>query len=1075
MGTKVQSKSYLPGFYSMRDFNEDSNGCSWPLYYGDKTLTNGQYYNSFFPRAIADAYPEYDKDRLKRTMLEHEAIFHNQVSELHRLYRIQRDLMDEVKKKELQKDQVPTGPSLSSSLLASQITSEVAHKCHIPNFPVANSVCGRPSISGVEDAHSRLSSLKGSSIQAGPFLSQNGVNLKDVEVLECRPTKVRRKMFDLQLPADTYIDIEEAEEFRNDTASSFSTYLPNGNGKIEPESGGKPFRNGVGKTSCHRDGSKSDACSKGKSCLADLNEPVEIEETNGSAHSHFVRHDHYHTGHELLAKPKPELLGFPKDISVNSHRQSDNRPITNLHVENNENARGIFSHVLEAGHSNGNSKSISQSFQPQKLPVPYQQVQVLFEKAHDPPTFSLTDRSKADFSRDRMLQSFEVSGRNHEISKNSYPESNMISKVSLNLFASSDTVNPWSHSISSLEKPSSSLNQKSLSVQTHPSLNSYGPYGKSSGISPHSNESFSEKRQESSNSKLNPAFGSEISHRNGFHYGSSSGSKELGVQLLSTSYGSNVGKVVSEQFPTHGSTMPYNCPNGVDMKSAIDVNLNVVLSNNSSNMPVTQRGPQIDLRRKHEDHLPGLQWLRAKPACKNEAISARRDLNLNVGESIFFQSSSKKSTNKNETGNGFSQIFTQNVKSISSSNNADANRSEISECLHDKRILGVPIFEKHYVSENESSFTSPYVSGSQPSEGEAENKGRNMLLDINLPCDVSLDASQDNVAENSAIEKEADMKISSFGHQIDLNSCAVEDEASFILNVPSTGRKMTGGIDLEAPLIPEPEDVIHGEELSEKAHDLPLVSAESRDESLQDGPMKSAAEAIVAISSSGHCSHLDDVNCNSSETSTTDPLNWFAETVSSFGKDLDSKLEAISRDKDGGRDESSLEEIDSFESMVLRLAETKEEDYMPEPLVPENFKVEETGSTSLLTIRTRKGQGRRGRQRRDFQKDILPGLASLSRHEVTQDLQTFGGLMRATGHSWNSGLTRRNCGRGRRRSMTTSPPASATATSRTPLMQQLNNTELGLDDGSLTGWGKTTRRPRRQRCPAGNLPSLALT
>ena len=79
MGTKVQSKSYLPGYYSMRDLNEDSNSCSWPHYYGDKTLTNGQYYNSFFPRVIADAYPGYDKDVLKRTMLEHEAIFKNQV------------------------------------------------------------------------------------------------------------------------------------------------------------------------------------------------------------------------------------------------------------------------------------------------------------------------------------------------------------------------------------------------------------------------------------------------------------------------------------------------------------------------------------------------------------------------------------------------------------------------------------------------------------------------------------------------------------------------------------------------------------------------------------------------------------------------------------------------------------------------------------------------------------------------------------------------------------------------------------------------------------------------------------
>lgn len=63
----------------MRDLNEDSNSCSWPLYYGDKTLTNGRYYSSFFPRTIANAYPGHDKDVLKRTMLEHEATFKTQV------------------------------------------------------------------------------------------------------------------------------------------------------------------------------------------------------------------------------------------------------------------------------------------------------------------------------------------------------------------------------------------------------------------------------------------------------------------------------------------------------------------------------------------------------------------------------------------------------------------------------------------------------------------------------------------------------------------------------------------------------------------------------------------------------------------------------------------------------------------------------------------------------------------------------------------------------------------------------------------------------------------------------------
>ncbi|XP_022776803.1 LOW QUALITY PROTEIN: uncharacterized protein LOC111318296 [Durio zibethinus] len=1079
MGTKVQSKSYFPGYYSMRDLNEDSNSCSWPHYYGDKTLTNGQYYNGFFPRAVVDAYPGYDKDLLKRTMLEHEAIFKNQVYELHRLYRIQRDLMDEIKKKELQKNRVHIEPSLSSSPLASQITTEDAHKWHIPSFPVANSLCGRPSISGVEDSHSPLSSKKGSSIQAGPFLSQNGGNSKDIEVLECRPTKVRRKMLDLQLPADEYVDTEEAEQFRDDTASGMSSYLPNGNGKIGPESGGKLLHGDGGKNDCQGDASRSDSFLRGKNSLADLNEPVQIEETDGSAYSHFLGHDPYHGGCELSPKPKQELLGLPKDISVNSHHQSDNRFGNKIHVENNGHARGFFSRVLESGHNISNSKSISQGFQLQKLPVSSPQVQVPFEK------FMILQRFCYLIKARQISQEKEwfglVSERNLEISNSCHPESIMTSNVSsLNPFASSDLVKPWSHSVSTCEKPSNSLSQKSVSVQTHPFFNSSGPLSKSSVISLQSNGIFGEKWQVSSNSRLNPGFGSELSNQNGL---SSSGSKEPSIHFPSINYYylncNNDSKGVSEHFTTNGSTKPYSCSNSVDMKSTSDVNLNAVLSNSSSNEPVLHRGPQIDGGRKYEDRLPWLPWLQPKPACKNEATSAGRD--LNVGELRFSQSSPKQSTNKNETGNGFSQIFTQNVKSVSFSNNVDASRSEISECLHNKKILGIPIFEKQYVSKNESSFTSLYVSAPQPSEGEAENKGRNRLLDINLPCDMTvLDVSEDIVTENSAVKKEADTKLSSFRHQIDLNSCADEDEASFIHSVPRASMKMNGGIDLEAPAVPEPEDVIPGEELLEVAHELPLQSAKSKDDCLQDELIQSAAEAIVAISSSGQFNHLDDVNHNSCETAMTDPLNWFVETISSFGEDLESKFEVLLRGKERDQDESSSEEIDYFESMILKLAEAKEEDYMPKPLVPENFKVEETGSTSLLTTRTRKGQGRRGRQRRDFQRDILPGLTSLSRHEVTEDLQTFGGLMRAMGHSWNSGVTRRNstrsgCGRGRRRSVTSSSPALAAATTCLPLMQQLNNIEVGLEDRSLTGWGKTTRRPRRQRCPAGNPPSIALT
>lgn len=65
------------------------------------------------------------------------------------------------------------------------------------------------------------------------------------------------------------------------------------------------------------------------------------------------------------------------------------------------------------------------------------------------------------------------------------------------------------------------------------------------------------------------------------------------------------------------------------------------------------------------------------------------------------------------------------------------------------------------------------------------------------------------------------------------------------------------------------------------------------------------------------------------------------------------------------------------------------------------------GAASLLLTRPRRGQARKPRQRRDFQRDILPSIASLSRHEVTVDLQTIGGLMRASGRPWQMAVSRR--------------------------------------------------------------------
>ncbi|KDP41264.1 hypothetical protein JCGZ_15671 [Jatropha curcas] len=1078
----------------MRDLNEDSNSCSWPLYYGDGTFPNGQYYNGFLPRSIADVYSGYDKDIVKQTMLEHEAIFKDQLCELHRLYKIQRDLMDEVKRKELYKNRMPIETSLSSSPLASQITSEDARKWHIPSFPLANSVCAGPSTSGIEDMHSPLSSMKGSSLQASPLLSQNGGTSKDVEMLDSRPTKVRRKMIDLQLPADEYIDTEEGEQLRDESICGISSLLPNRYHKVVPENGINLLIGTGGKNNCQEETLQSESHTKTKNNLADLNEPIEVEDNSASANGLLgcTNSQYEIQGHELAAKPKSQFHGFPKEILLSSRNASNNGTVNDLHLQNNANGKLWFPHMLDSGNSKNNLKSVSQGFQPERLPSSSQPVQVLLNKTNEPATLFLADPSKVDQLREITVRGSELSGSNHEVSTNNHAGSLVASNIASQyvIDPSSDLSNSWSRSISSWEKLSGSLSQRSMSVQMHPYLNSSATLSRSSQSSTQSHGVFGERWNYNSSSTSNMRVGSDMPEQNGFYHGSSSASKEPLIRFHSGNCDylncSDASNIIHENFTNHGSVKYYKSSNCLDSKSAKDVNLNIAFPNSSTTKMASQQIVEvIDLERNQEDHLVTLPWLRTKPNHKNAAISTGVD--LNSGGFIDLQSSNQVS-DTSEAGKLPIPTSVQDMKSASCSNVIEASRIETSDFSSCRKILGFPIFEKPHISKIESSsLTSPSVSLAQPSE-EVENNRKSRILDINLPCDPAApDCSQEIAPEVVLIEKKSDSHVANVRHEIDLNSCVTEDEASMMPSVPgldvkivpASDGKIISGIDLEAPAVPETEeDIFPEEEFQEKAHEaLPLLSSQLKAESPPDEFVIIAAEAIVAISSSVHKNHKDDVNCNPSEASMTDPLHWFVEVVSSFEENLESKY-AVLGAKNGQDDEGSSSE-DYFESMTLKLIETKEEDYMPKPLVPENLKLEEK-VTTLLPTRTRKGQARRGRQRRDFQRDILPGLASLSRHEVTEDLQAFGELMRAKGHFWHSGLTRRNstrsgCARGRRRTLVSSSPAVIASPSCAPLIQQLNNVEVGLDDRSLTGWGKTTRRPRRQRCPPGNSPVLPLT
>ncbi|TKY58924.1 inorganic phosphate transporter 1-4 [Spatholobus suberectus] len=1086
MGTKVQS---LPGYYSMRDLNEESSSCGWPLYYGDKTLANGQYYHNYLSSAAADVCSAHDKDVVKQMMLEHEAIFKNQVFELHRLYRIQRDLMDEVKMKDLHRNQISVETSFSTGPLASQITSEDGKKWHIPGFPlVGSSTCSRPSMSGVEGIHYPLSSNKGINKQAGLFPSPNGSSSKDVEILGFRPSKVRRKMFDLHLPADEYIDTEENEKPDDEKISGTTKFLSDRNCKPEKEGDAKLFYGNGGKTGSQEDISRPEQSLRSGTCLADLNEPVHVEETNDVAYVPPQNHNPYQGATEssdLSTKQKSRFFGLSKENLLNSHHGTDSWAQNNGYLENDRSGKMWISSI-ESGQAKSNLKPIPQVLKQEQSLLSSQTMRDALSKAHEPTSDYLTNRSKVDLLREKTASGLDISERNREYPTNKHPES-VVSSHRPGLFAvapSSDLARSWSHS--SWEMASSNLNQKLISVQTplSPCLNASGALSRSSQ-SHQSNGILGDSWPLNINSKLNPSFQCETSGKNGLYPGTSSGSKELSVNISSISYlnhGHDYKKFL-EPF-NNGSANCYKSSNlnsnCNDMKSAKDINLNEILSNGSSNNLVSQSGLGImDREQKDEEQLAVLPWLRAKTTCKNEAQNVGRS--LNAGVLNVFQVASL--SNNDETGKWSSGKFMHNITPGLCSNDIEPTRTEVSESSSKRKILGVPLFDIPHISAKESSsFTSPSVLVPNPSDVElVENNRKKQIFDINLPCDAAVpELDEQAVTEIIVCETGSSTTKANSRNQIDLNLSMSEDEA-FPTTIPATSLETQAEIDLEAPAVPEIEEDAIPEE---KKLESPLVSplgSQDTVEKLQDELMRYAAEAIVVLSSSC-CHQVDDVISSPSETPVVDPLSWFVDIVSSCVDDLQKKT-GSSREKDSeDNEESSSEGMDYFESMTLKLTETKEEDYMPQPLVPENFKVEETGTTSLPT-RTRKGPARRGRQRRDFQRDILPGLASLSRHEVTEDLQTFGGLMRATGHAWHSGLNRRSssrngCGRGRRRSqpqVTPSPsPPVATIETSTPLIQQLNNIEVGLEDRSLTGWGKTTRRPRRQRCPAGNPPSIRL-
>lgn len=228
-------------------------------------------------------------------------------------------------------------PSSSSSLRGPQVPSEEARKWHMTGFPLLNSNYERTSISGVEIGNSPMSCTKGNNTpQNGQFLFQNGSSVKDSELLDLRPLKVRKKLFDLELPADEYIDTEDGKSSPDCKSSHVSSYAPNGNLKSGHET--QKFTPAI---DCRIDVSASASCLRNSIGLADLNEPIDVEEAAPSS-ADFLGHrstNRQHNGVNQLAKSNSDFFGgnaktahYRDGFLTNSPAEvNERRPLSNIY------------------------------------------------------------------------------------------------------------------------------------------------------------------------------------------------------------------------------------------------------------------------------------------------------------------------------------------------------------------------------------------------------------------------------------------------------------------------------------------------------------------------------------------------------------------------------------------------------------------------------------------------------------------------------------------------------------------------------------------------------------------------
>ncbi|TVU44940.1 hypothetical protein EJB05_04403, partial [Eragrostis curvula] len=975
MGAKVEGEIFMPGYYATMDLNAEANG-RWGPYYEKKT-PNGQTCNGFTLKS-ANGFSNLDKEMLKHTMLEHDAVFrqqpHNpltvQVYELHRVYKLQRDMMKQYQSKEVYAYPMLTDTSQTNS--PSQVPQNGATMVWQMLVPPASTTFRKAPVEHNATNQASIKFLREGSVQSSP----NGFPSSDAA------PKNRQHTFDLQLPADHYVDDDNASENKpidflgltSDSKQQIDADLAlvsaEGLGRLSDNSSTSGLRTTNNLGSRH---------------VSDLNEPntgIDMGRANGSA-SRGLSHTLDNPWHQSMLTSSTTNFSFNKEYNKDKH--ADEGTSSNFFDTSAKIRQDEKSLVNKGKQVNGINFLV--------------------------PRYSETDPQKYFKVVDGSPANYNQFVHHDQSSSFGWFARSPLEPYAVNNFARFDRPHHSSMgaaapiSIPPIDHPSVATPRGSCTVDPRSSVIS----------NPAFIQRFTGSSAVNSYTSLSAATQSIGSSTPILKYDNSIDRRYPGFTLDSFSASHSRHQVVISNDLEQKSTKMFEHSaqqsHGKGMKS---FNLNETLSDGQEDGLVEQdRRCAGSLQHKKDDAVFGLSWLKNKATYVDPTVLGQPGTAF--GHSFGPAAELKNTEARNEgalnirnLSDSASTSLERGIKKDGASEDFIARNQLICNKTHER----VPVSCLKHVTK-----------GGQAAERVIKKNNASIRNFIDLNDDVPNEGN----SEESVVSHECQAALlqnnqSKRGFVIDLEVPPCEEDAAWTFHQECT-RPVTRDAYLESG-------------------DTSVTSAVA------------AAESIIALS----------MDVPATPEAPNDMLLWFADLAISNIDDLAEQVEACIND-------SSDDESDSFESLTLKLEETKIDEYWSRPLAPAITTDEQAVSTAHLLTKPRRGQQRRRRQKRDFQKDILPGLSSLSRPEIIEDVQLLEGLVQASGGSWESSLSRRGRyggrtrGRKPRKNLTEAVEEEVQVT--TP-PKPPGSGDLEADDKGMFGWGRTTRRCRRTRCPSGN-------